>query len=81
MFSAPSAAPPPWQTAALLKERTRRAIRERVAAGEPLAEVADDYGVPVAFVDHLMQWELFKEELTPEESVREETDNPPPRRA
>lgn len=48
-----------WQTAALLKDRTRWAIRNRAAAGEPVASIAEDYGVPEAFVASLCSWQLF----------------------
>ena len=51
-----------WKTAALLKDRTRRAIRERVSAGESIDAVATDYGVPVAFVEQLVAWQLFGED-------------------
>lgn len=54
-----------WRIAALSKDRTRRAIRERVKAGENQMDVADDYGVPLAFVSHLAQWQLFSD---PDES-------------
>lgn len=47
-----------WKRAALLKERTRTAIRERVRNGESSATVADDYGVPVAFVELISSWQL-----------------------
>ncbi len=63
----PAAAPAldPWQTAALLKDRTRRAIRDRVKAGESLAEVAADYGVPEAFVSALTDFQLGADEAAP----------------
>lgn len=48
-----------WQTAALLKDRTRRAIRDRRQAGESIADLAADYGVPEAFVEALCAWQLF----------------------
>lgn len=47
-----------WKRAALLKNRTRTAIRERVRNGESSATVAEDYGVPVAFVDGITSWQL-----------------------
>lgn len=52
---------PDWQHAALLKDRTRRAIRDRVRAGEAVAAVAQDYGVPVAFVEALAAWQLAED--------------------
>jgi DNA-directed RNA polymerase specialized sigma24 family protein len=51
-----------WRTAALAKDRTRRAIRERVMAGENQMDIADDFGVPLAFVSHLASWQLFSDE-------------------
>ena len=57
----PAVCPPEWREAALLKDRTRRAIRERVRAGESLEDVAKDYGVPVDFVKVLSEWELVEE--------------------
>ena len=39
-----------WRTASLLKIRTRRAIEERLAAGDTPERLAEDYGVPVAFI-------------------------------
>lgn len=48
-----------WKRAALLKDRTRRVIRSRVRANEPIAEIAADYDVPEEFVTFLAQWELF----------------------
>lgn len=50
-----------WRTAALLKDRTRRAIRARARAGEAAVSIADDHGVPVEFVEHLREWQLFEE--------------------
>jgi hypothetical protein len=47
-----------WQRAALVKDRTRRAIRDRIKAGESVRSVALDYGVPVAFVRHLTSWQM-----------------------
>ncbi len=61
--------PPPvdlWREAALLKDRTRQAIRERITAGDPAHEVATEYHVPDAFVTHLCSWQLFGEEGAPE---------------
>ena len=48
-----------WRTAALLKDRTRRAIRNRHRVGESLVSLAEDYGLPVEFVDALCAWQLF----------------------
>lgn len=48
-----------WRTAALVKDRTRRAIRERITAGENHMDIADDFKVPLAFVSHLGSWQLF----------------------
>ena len=53
----------PWRTAALLQDRTRRAIRERVTAGDSHASVAADYAVPVEFIVALCAWQLFADEL------------------
>lgn len=52
-----------WRQAALLKDRTRRAIRERLRLGEPSAEIQDDLGiaVPDAFMRHLAEWQLFED--------------------
>jgi hypothetical protein len=52
-------AEPRWKRAALLKDRTRRAIRDRHSAGESIADLARDYGVPKAFVAALCAWQLF----------------------
>ncbi len=51
-----------WKLAALLKDRTRRAIRDRVRAGESAASVADDYGVPVQFVEVVASWQIFEDD-------------------
>jgi hypothetical protein len=48
-----------WKEAALLKDRTRRAIRNRRRAGESVAALAKDYGVPAEFVRALCAWQLF----------------------
>ena len=50
-----------WQDAALLKDRTRRAIRDRIRSGESLQSIADDFDVPLRFVEHLRQWQLFSD--------------------
>jgi hypothetical protein len=57
---APDDTPTPeqWRNAALLKDRTRRAIRERQAAGDAHHALADDYGVPLEFVLALCAWQL-----------------------
>ena len=47
-----------WARAALLKDRTRRAIRDRHGAGEAIADLAQDYGVPDAFIEALVSWQL-----------------------
>ena len=47
-----------WQTAALLEERTRQAIRDRRLAGESIAALAEDYGVPEAFIETLCAWQF-----------------------
>jgi hypothetical protein len=51
-----------WETAALLKDRTRRAIRDRHRAGESIPSLADDYGVPEPFVSALVAWQMFSDE-------------------
>ena len=48
-----------WRNAALLKDRTRRAIRDRKRAGESVDDLADDYYVPSEFVEAICSWELF----------------------
>lgn len=48
-----------WRAAALLKDRTRRSIRDRRKAGESVADLAADYGVPIEFVAALCAWQLF----------------------
>lgn len=50
------------ETAAMLKDRTRLAIRERSIAGESHASLAEDFGVPEAFVKALCDWQLFADE-------------------
>lgn len=47
-----------WRQAAFLKDRTRRAIRDRAKAGESIRALAVDYGVPVAFVRALIAWQF-----------------------
>lgn len=51
-----------WKQAALLKDRTRRAIRDRVRAGEQARSVAKDYDVPVTFVQHMKNWQMSEDE-------------------
>jgi len=51
-----------WQTAALLKDRTRRAIRDRRSAGESVASLAEDYGVPDVFIESLCAWQMFQDD-------------------
>lgn len=50
-----------WQRAALLKDRTRRAIRDRSRADELAEDIAADYAVPIEFVEHLKDWQLFED--------------------
>jgi len=47
-----------WETAARLEERTRQAIRDRQQAGESIPALAEDYGVPEAFVAALCAWQF-----------------------
>jgi len=54
-----------WKTAALLKDRTRAAIRDRRAAGEPTADLADDYGVPAEFVEAICAWQMGSTPASP----------------
>lgn len=49
-----------WKIAVL-----RRNIRERVRAGEPALLVAEDYGVPIQFVEVIASWQMFEDEPTP----------------
>lgn len=58
-----------WRRAALLKDRTRTAIRERVTAGENHLSIADDFGVPLAFMSHLVAWQLFAEPAEPKRDI------------
>lgn len=51
-----------WETAALLMDRTRQAIRDRHRAGESDESLAEDYGVPVDFVKVLCAWQLFSDD-------------------
>lgn len=53
---------PPWRRAALLPDRTRRAIRDRRRAGEAAEAIAQDYGVRVEFVEFLAAWQLSEDE-------------------
>lgn len=46
----------PWKEAALMKDRTRRAIRDRRRAGEDVRSLADDYDVPAEFIRALGEW-------------------------
>ncbi len=55
----------PWETAALLKDRTRLAIRERYQAGESIASLAADFMVPEPFVNALVNWQLFGDTAAP----------------
>lgn len=40
-----------WKRAAYLKIRSRIAIRERLQAGDPVAQIAADFDVPCRFVE------------------------------
>lgn len=69
-----------WHNAALLKDRTRRQIRERHAAGESVQSLADDFYVPEAFVSAIVSWQLFGDDnsntpaaATPEAPATPET--------
>lgn len=53
---------PDWKLAALLKDRTRQAIRERMRAGDAADAVAADFGVPLEFVELLSSWQLFEDQ-------------------
>lgn len=48
-----------WRDAALLLECTRCAILERLRTGEAADLVAAEFAVPIEFVEHLQQWQLF----------------------
>lgn len=52
-----------WKVAALLKDRTRREIRAQARRGGKSShlEIAEDFGVPVEFVDILASWQLFED--------------------
>ena len=51
-----------WKLAALLKDRTRREIREQVRAGQSVAVVAFTYGVPDEFVKVVSSWQMFEDD-------------------
>jgi hypothetical protein len=51
-----------WRIAATLKDRTRREIRRRVRAGEAIDSIAQDFEVPVPFVQLLAAWEMAQDE-------------------
>lgn len=55
-----------WKLAALLKDRTRRDIRARVRNGETAQSVAEDFGVPVQFVEVVATRQMF-EDAPPQE--------------
>jgi len=55
-----------WKLAALLKDRTRRDIRARVRSGETAQSVAEDFGVPVQFVEVVATRQMF-EDAPPQE--------------
>lgn len=61
----------PWRTAALLKDRTRQAIRERHKAGESVLSLADDFMVPVQFIDALVAFQLFGDPPPPASAEKE----------
>lgn len=50
-----------WERTALLKDRTRRAIRERARAGEIAVNTAEDFNVPLKFVAHLRERQMFED--------------------
>lgn len=52
-----------WTTAAMLKDRSRRAIRARARAGESMQSIAQDYDIPTRFVRHMMQAQLFEDRI------------------
>lgn len=56
-----------WKIAALLKDRTRREIRERARIGgkRKHLEIAEDFGVPVEFVDVVASWQMFEDDPAP----------------
>lgn len=60
-----------WKAAAMLKDRTRRAIRERWEAHEPGWALAKDFGVPVLFIQALCEWQMFADD-SPSLSTQEE---------
>lgn len=51
-----------WKRAALLKDRTRRVIRDRARSKESIRAIAKDFDVPLIFVRHLREWQLFEED-------------------
>jgi hypothetical protein len=55
-----------WKLAALLKDRTRREIRERARLGGKRThlEIAEEFGVPIEFVDVVASWQMFEDELS-----------------
>lgn len=54
-----------WQRAAYLKDRSRRAIRERIIVGEPADEIAQDFDLPIEFITFLGQWQMFGDDPQP----------------
>jgi hypothetical protein len=50
-----------WKRAALLKERTRVAIRERRKSGDIVSDLSSDFDVPEEFIRALCAWEMFKD--------------------
>lgn len=61
-----------WNTAALLKDRTRIAIRERHAAGESIESLAADFDVPEAFVSMLVAWQMFRDDPSQSDKFNEQ---------
>lgn len=55
-----------WQRAALLKDRSRREIRERLIAGEPIRDIARDYELPAEFIEFLGAWQMFGDAPQPD---------------
>lgn len=53
-----------WKLAALLKDRTRREIRERARLSGKAGHlaIAEDYGVPVEFVDGIASLQIFEDD-------------------
>lgn len=58
-----------WQRAAYQKDRTRRAIRERLLAGESAEDIAQDFELPIEFVQFLGLWQLDGDRPQPPSSL------------